>query len=298
MFAYIRYCHRFVKDTAKLEAQIDNMLTDNELSKSETKLSPKSPFYPLGEKLATISDKAEQAVEKQVQSEKMKVELVTNVSHDLKTPLTSIISYIDLLEKTELSDEAMDYVKILSRKSDKLREIVADVFTLAKAVSGVEVESEELDFAILVRQVLADNGDKTALSGKDMRIDIAVEEAPIIGDGAKLYRVIQNLLDNALKYSMDGTRIYLKLSESGGGYELTVKNVSAYEMNFTAEEITERFARGDKSRTDGGSGLGLSIAKSFTQACGGQFEITIDGDIFIAAVRFERRENDTENSTA
>lgn len=296
---YIIYVRKIIKDISKLEAQIDNMLTDGEvLSKSKSELKNKSLIYPLSEKLATISDKAEQAVEKQVQSEKMKVELVTNVSHDLKTPLTSIISYIDLLEKTELSDEAMDYVKILSRKSDKLRDIVADVFTLAKAVSGVEVESEELDFSILTRQVLADNSDKIETSGRDLRTDISVNAAPIIGDGAKLYRVIQNLLDNALKYSMEGTRIYLALSENNGEYELTVKNVSAYEMNFTAEEITERFTRGDKSRTDGGSGLGLAIAKSFTQACGGLFEIIIDGDVFNAAVTFHKREtSDTTINT-
>lgn len=288
---YMRYVRKIIKDISKLEIQIDNMLTDGEvLSKSKSELKKKSLIYPLSEKLATISDKAEQAVEKQVQSEKMKVELVTNVSHDLKTPLTSIISYIDLLEKTELSDEAMDYVKILRRKSDKLRDIVADVFTLAKAVSGVEVESEELDFAILTRQVLADNSDKIEISGRDLRTDISVNAAPIIGDGAKLYRVIQNLLDNALKYSMEGTRIFLALSENNGEYELTVKNVSAYEMNFTAEEITERFTRGDKSRTDGGSGLGLSIAKSFTQVCGGRFDIIIDGDVFKAAVTFHKRE--------
>jgi signal transduction histidine kinase len=201
-----------------------------------------------------------------------------------------------LLEKTDLPDEAADYVKILGRKSEKLREIVYDVFSLAKATSGVEIEREDIDFAILLRQVLADNYDKTENSDKVLKTDISVDDAPITGDGAKLYRVIQNLLDNAFKYSLDGTRIYFTLTENGDEYELTAKNVSAYEMNFTAEEITERFTRGDKSRSDGGSGLGLSIAKSFTEACGGSFEIEIDGDVFKAIVRFKKRETLPDDS--
>lgn len=283
---YLLYVRRIIKGVSALEKQIDGVLSEDG---SAPKIKERSPIYPMSKKLSEISDKADRAVADKVKSEKMKVELVTNVSHDLKTPLTSIISYIDLLEKTELSDEARDYVKILSRKADKLRDIVADVFTLAKAVSGVEVELEELDLAVLTRQALADNADKISLSQRDIRTEIKTDEAPVTGDGAKLYRVIQNLLDNALKYSMEGTRIYLTLSEENGVYELSLKNVSAYEMKFTAEEITERFTRGDESRTDGGSGLGLSIAKTFTQACGGSFKIEIDGDIFKATVKFPKR---------
>lgn len=213
----------------------------------------------------------------------------------LKTPLTSIISYIDLLSKTDLPDEAQDYVKVLSRKANKLRDIVSDVFSLAKAASGVEISMQRLDLAILVRQVIADNEDKVLQSEKELRIDIAPNHAPIMGDGAKLYRVIQNLLDNALKYSMDYTRIYITLSENDDRYLLSVKNVSSYEMKFSAGEITERFTRGDKSRSDGGSGLGLSIAKSFTEACGGEFSINIDGDVFAALVKFDKL---TEQETA
>ena len=150
----------------------------------------------------------------------------------------------------------------------------------------------EIDLAVLTRQVLADNSDKTSASGRELRITIVPENAPIMGDGMKLYRVIQNLLDNALKYSMPFTRIYLDITENDDGYELTVKNISEREINFTADEIIERFARGDKSRTDGGSGLGLSIAKSFTEACGGSFAIELDGDLFKACVKFPK--NDTK----
>lgn len=285
-FAVVSF--RLVCGFSKLEKQADNMLKPESEQVHFRPIGETSPLKPLSRRLEDVSARAEQAVEQQVQSERMKVELVTNVSHDLKTPLTSIISYIDLLEKSELSDEARDYVSIISRKADKLRDIVSDVFTLAKAVSGVEVELDELDMAILTRQVLADNSDKTEVSGRDLRVNIVPENAPIIADGVKLYRVIQNLLDNALKYSMPFTRIFIDLTETSEGFELTVKNVSEREIDFTADEILERFARGDKSRSDGGSGLGLSIAKSFTEACGGRFAIEIDGDLFKASVLFPK----------
>ena len=232
-----------------------------------------------------ISENVKENVEKQVQSERMKIELVTNVSHDLKTPLTSIISYIDLLKKEDLSDEARDYVNILDIKSQKLKNIVSDVFSLAKATSGIDVELEEIDGVILLQQVLGDNEDKITNSGKNLKTDILCDSAMINADGNKLYRVFQNLIDNALNYSMDGTRIFLKLERDENNMILTVKNTASYEMNFSPEEITERFTRGDKSRTDGGSGLGLSIAKSFTEACGGTFKIELDGDVFKAILK-------------
>ncbi len=298
-FIFIAFVLRFLVTTLRLvigigrvEKQADNMLLPENEQVRFKPVGKTSPLKPLSERLGEVSRRAEQAVEQQVQSERMKIELVTNVSHDLKTPLTSIISYIDLLEKCDISGEARDYVTIISKKADKLREIVNDVFSLAKAVSGVEVEMTEIDLAVLTRQVLADNSDKTSASGRELRITIVPENAPIMGDGMKLYRVIQNLLDNALKYSMPFTRIYLDITENDDGYELTVKNISEREINFTADEIIERFARGDKSRTDGGSGLGLSIAKSFTEACGGSFAIELDGDLFKACVKFPK--NDTK----
>ena len=299
VISYLSFCSRLTKDMSLLSDKIDRVFTQEGFDGSaENEMKQNSPLYPMSEKLSRINERIDDAVQKQVQSEKMKVELVTNVSHDLKTPLTSIISYIDLLEKTELNDEARDYVKILSRKSDKLRDIVADVFNLAKAVSGVEVLHEPIDLSVLLRQALADNDDKINSSNKTLRTNIGAERAPITGDGAKIYRVIQNLLDNALKYSLDGTRIYITLAEHNDGYRLSVKNISKDEMDFTAEEITERFTRGDASRTDGGSGLGLSIAKSFTEACGGSFSITLDGDVFLAEIFFKRREDTAEEITS
>ena len=244
-----------------------------------------SPVYCITEKLNNISAGIQTAVDRQVQSERMKIDLVTNVSHDLKTPLTSIISYIDLLSTEELSPEARDYVTIIDNKSQRLKSMVADLFDLAKATSHTDIDMEKIDVVILANQVLADLNDKIEASDKIIRTDIQAETAPVMAEGKKMYRVFQNLIDNALKYSLDGTRIYLTLKNELGYCIINIKNISSYEMNFTADEIIERFTRGDESRSTEGNGLGLSIAKSFTEACGGTFRITIDGDVFMAEIK-------------
>lgn len=269
-------------DINKLSKQIEQISKNEPVVNNINKLSL---VYTDSERLCNVSQNINDTVEKQVQSERMKVELITNVSHDLKTPLTSIIGYIDLLKTEDLSESAMDYVKILDNKSQKLKNIVSDVFSLAKATSGIDVEKEEIDGVILLRQVLADNNDKIEKSMKTIVTDISCDEVIITADGNKLYRVFQNLVDNALNYSLDGTRIFINLKRTDEKMILTIKNTASYEMNFTPEEITERFIRGDKSRTDGGSGLGLSIAKTFTEACGGSFNIELDGDVFNATVK-------------
>ncbi|SFC83988.1 Signal transduction histidine kinase [Ruminococcus albus] len=266
-------------DLTKLDRRITEL---NRNTPFEEEISPLSELSRPSDMLKNISDTVSDAVEEQIKSERMKIELVANVSHDLKTPLTSIISYIDLLKKTELDDEAMGYVQILDKKSQKLKGIVADVFSLAKATSGIDVNMEELDLVRLFNQSLADADDKIKESKKTFKINVTEDSAPVMGDGNKLYRVLQNIIDNALKYSMDGSRIFLELTRDGENIVFTAKNISSYPIDFTADEITERFVRGDKSRTDGGSGLGLSIAKSFTEACGGRFEIELDGDMFKA----------------
>ncbi|MGN0593949.1 MAG: sensor histidine kinase, partial [Hominimerdicola sp.] len=275
----------------KLSDKINNLANNENVSEE---VSEDSIFYSELTKLDQISDTIKNSVEQQIKSERMKIELVANVSHDLKTPLTSIISYIDLLKKSDLSDEAEAYVKILDKKSQKLKSIVSDVFSLAKATSGVEINLEKIDFIMLFNQVLADNDDKIKESGKLVKVNIAQSYAMIMGDGNKLYRVFQNLLDNMLNYSMNGTRLFMDIRQEGENIVFAAKNVSAEPMDFTAEEISERFVRGDKSRTDGGSGLGLSIAKSFTEACGGTFNIEIDGDLFKTTVTMPLLKEDTD----
>lgn len=243
-----------------------------------------SPIYVPTEKLNNISTGIQGTVEKQLKSERMKIELVTNVSHDLKTPLTSIISYIDLLSAEELSPAARDYVTIIENKSQRLKTMVADLFDLAKATSRTDVQTEEIDAVVLTRQVLGDLADKIESSGRMLKCDIQAETAPINADGKKMYRVFQNVIDNALKYSMEGTRVYLTLKNENGVCSIIVKNIASYEMTFSPDEITERFTRGDEARSTEGNGLGLSIAKSFTEACGGTFRVDIDGDVFAAII--------------
>jgi len=228
------------------------------------------------------------SLKEQMKSERMKVELITNVSHDLKTPLTSIISYIDLLSKEEgLSETARDYVNILREKSYRLKNIVSDLFDLAKSTSGdINLDMEKLDLKKLIEQTLGDMEDDIKDSGLQIKTRLPAEPVYIMADGKRLYRVFQNLIDNALKYSLKGTRVYIELEEANGKAIASIKNISGYEMNFTTEEILQRFARGDKARSTDGSGLGLSIAESFTRVCGGDFRVDIDGDLFKVTVKF------------
>lgn len=247
----------------------------------EPMLKRYSVFRRSEEALLTIRENKKESMEKQLQSERMKVDLITNVSHDLKTPLTSMIGCIDLLKQVEdLPKEAQDYVKLLSGKAERLREMIQDVFDMAKATSGQDLDLERLDMVRLIRQTTADMQDRMDQSGLHYRVKIKDKELPFLGDSKKMYRVYQNLIENTLKYSMAGSRVYVEVSETDGKIRTSVKNTSDCEMDFSAEEIMERFTRGDKSRSTEGNGLGLAIARSFTEACGGSFQVTLDGDLF------------------
>ena len=281
---YVYLSYKDIVSLVRLSRQIDDIYNGDY---SPTELDRNSPVFSLSQKLNNISDGMQSAVDKKIQSEKMKIDLVTNVSHDLKTPLTSIISYINLLSmENDLSEVARDYVKILEKKSARLSEIVADVFDIAKATSRTDINFEMIDATILLEQVLADMTDDIDASGRDIRKSICADSTPIFADGNRLYRVIQNVVSNALKYSLENTRIYIILAVYSGDVVITVKNISSYEIKYTPDELTERFTRGDESRTTEGSGLGLSIAKSFTEACNGRFTVDIDGDVFTAKIQF------------
>lgn len=236
-----------------------------------------------------IADGFESAVKKAVKAEKMRTELITNVSHDLKTPLTSIIGYVDLLEGVdELPAEAKDYVAVIKTKSERLKHIIADLFDLSKSTSGnVELEMENLDLKKLLEQTLADMEDSINASQKTIKSDFPYNAAIIYADGKKMYRVLQNIIDNSLKYSMDNTRVFITLKQINKKAIVEIKNIAAYEMDFEADEILERFTRGDKNRATEGSGLGLSIARSFTEACGGSLKIVVDGDQFKVIIEFD-----------
>ena len=228
------------------------------------------------------------AVDEQMKSERMKVELIANVSHDIKTPLTSIISYVEILkQEEELPDHIKDYVKILDEKSQRLNNMVQDVFAVSKAASGeLPMQMEELDFGKLLRQTLADMEEQIKDSDVTFRTELPDIPVMIMADGQRMYRVFQNLFQNAIKYSLQGSRVYITLREDGGLAMASVKNTSRQELD-KDRDFAERFARGDQSRTDGGSGLGLSIAQSFTEACGGEFSWETDADLFIVRVVFK-----------
>lgn len=275
------------REVGVLLDEISRIASEEEIEEYPV-LSEYSVLREAEEELLAISRNKKESMEKRLQSERMKVDLVTNVSHDLKTPLTSMIGCIDLLKQTEgLSDEAKDYVKLLSTKAERLRGMIQDVFDMAKATSGgQDLEMERLDMVRLIRQTMADMQDRINASGLHFRVRTEEEELLFLGDSRKMYRVYQNLIENALKYSMAGSRVYVEVKKKGGRIRTSVKNTSACEMDFTAEEIMERFTRGDKSRSTEGNGLGLAIASSFTQACGGSFQVKLDGDLFKAETCF------------
>ena len=246
--------------------------------------------HDLGKTMSRLEDIRQglaTAVDEQMKSERMKVELIANVSHDIKTPLTSIISYVQFLKEEEsLPEHLKDYVKILDEKSQRLKNMVQDVFAVSKAASGeLPMHMEELDFGKLLLQTMADMDEQIKNSSISFRTELPEEPVMITADGQRMYRVFQNLFQNALKYSLDGSRVYVTLKTDGTMAIASVKNTSHLELE-KDKDFTERFVRGDKSRTDGGSGLGLSIAQSFTEACGGQFTIEFDADLFIVRVAF------------
>lgn len=233
-----------------------------------------------------IADGLKSAVGSQVKAERMKAELITNVSHDLKTPLTSIITYVDLLKNEGLeSENAQKYLGIIDSKSQRLKSLTEDLFEAAKATSGnIAVNLERLNVASLVSQGLGELSDKIEASGLTFKTGFPAENVYVNADGKLLWRVIENLLSNVFKYALPGSRVYIDVNQAGDWINIVIKNISAYELNVTEDELMERFKRGDASRHSEGSGLGLSIAKSLTELQGGSFRISIDGDLFKAII--------------
>ena len=228
------------------------------------------------------------AVEDRIQSERFKAELITNVSHDLKTPLTSIINYVDLLKMQGLdSPRAPEYLEVLDRKSQRLKKLTEDLVEASKASTGsLPVHLERLGMVQLFQQAAGEFEERFAQSGLTLVPGFPDRELWVLADGRHLWRVMDNLLSNCNKYALPGTRIYADVFRREGRVALTLKNVSRQQLNIPAEQLTERFVRGAQARSTEGSGLGLSIARSLTELQGGQFGIEIDGDLFKAAVSF------------
>ncbi|NFJ17796.1 sensor histidine kinase [Clostridium botulinum] len=230
------------------------------------------------------------SLEEQVKSERLKTELITNVSHDLKTPLTSIINYIDLLKKENLSkDEVNAYISVLDRKSERLKSLIEDLFEASKMSSGaVELNIEKINVTALLKQSIAEFEEKITKSSLELKFKYDNNKTYANLDGKKTWRVFENLINNIIKYSQPNTRVYIDLIETNTKIIITMKNISRYEMDFSADEIFERFKRGDKARNTDGSGLGLAIAKSISELQGGSLNIIIDGDLFKVIVEFNK----------
>jgi len=247
-------------------------------------------FTPIREELSHIQIGFKHAVEEEVKSQKMKTELITNVSHDLKTPLTAIITYVDLLKNEDITpEERADYIRILDKKSMRLKVLIEDLFEISKASSNnVTMNFSEVDIVNLLKQVRFELDDKIAESGLDFRWNLPDEKRILKLDSQKTYRIFENLIVNCLKYSMPHSRVYVEWKETEDQVITAIKNMSATELNFDPREITERFVRGDLSRNTEGSGLGLAIARSFTELQNGTLNIEIDGDLFKAIVKFKK----------
>ncbi|MEG6616770.1 sensor histidine kinase [Peptococcaceae bacterium 1198_IL3148] len=240
--------------------------------------------------LNNIKDGFKVAVEKEIKSQNMKTQLISNVSHDLKTPLTSIITYVDLLKTEGLTKETQaEYIDVLDQKSKRLKVLIEDLFEASKASSGnIELHLESVDVIALLRQTMGEMEEKINESMLRMKVNLPENKVICQLDGARTYRVFENIIGNILKYTMPNTRVYIDAVESETDVSFIFKNISNYEMNFDPTEITERSFRGDKSRNTEGSGLGLAIAKSLVDLQNGSLEINIDGDLFKLTVTFPK----------
>lgn len=246
------------------------------------------PLKRQGEHLNSIKLGISQAVEDKMKSERFKTELITNVSHDIKTPLTSIINYVDLLGKEDLQNEtAKEYIQIISKNSDRLKKLVVDLVDASKASSGViQLDMQPMKIDVLLEQIAGEYTERLAENNLDLIMRKPEESISIMADGQRIYRVFDNLMNNICKYALSGTRVYLLLEKTGNNAVISFKNISATELDMSASDLMERFVRGDKSRNTEGSGLGLSIAESLTKLQNGDFNIQLDGDLFKIIITF------------
>ncbi|MGL5314751.1 MAG: histidine kinase dimerization/phospho-acceptor domain-containing protein [Peptostreptococcaceae bacterium] len=248
-------------------------------------------FTGLAENINNIGEGLEKSIDKQLRSERLRSELITNVSHDLKTPLTSIINYIELIKKEENIQPQVinDYVNVLDNKSKRLKSLIEDLFEASKASSGnIDLNMQNIEIRQLLNQSIGELEEKLNCSNLELKVNVPNEKIYIYADGRRMFRVFENLLSNIAKYSLPNTRVYIDIIEENENIKLTMKNISAYELNFDASEITERFKRGDESRNTEGSGLGLAISKDLVKLQNGKFDIDIDGDLFKVALEFKK----------
>lgn len=275
---------RWHRDLTHLEKQLSN------LAQGLPTESREGSFRDTEETLSRLQETHREAIATAVTSERFKVELISNVSHDLRTPLTAILGYSELLQSEELSDQAREKLTLLQQKAGYMEALVESLFELTKVSSGVlEPKRESLDLIRLLEQTLGLFDDQLTASGLQVKRHYETETLPLVTDGARLHQVFANLLGNAIKYALAGTRIHLEVKETEALVRVRMVNTASYEMDFQPEEILQRFARGDKARSTQGSGLGLAIAQTYTESLSGSFRIAIDGDQFSAIVELPKK---------
>ena len=247
-------------------------------------------FEPMKEELITLREQVHKVVETKVKSERMKAELITNVSHDLKTPLTALTTYIELLKKEDISeDERRSYIETLEKKAASMKVLIEDLFELSKASSNdVILNISNVDICKLMKQVVVEHEENYGKMGLQFIWNIPEEKVEVALDNQKTYRIFENLFLNIEKYAMKNSRVYVDVC-IGERIEILIKNMSFEPLSIPGEQLVERFVRGDRSRNTEGSGLGLAIAKSFVEVQGGTFEVTVDGDLFKTRICFKKQ---------
>ncbi len=286
LFLLLRKYVRKIQDQYQLLLQATNELAQGNLN--GTIPEDLGVFEPFREEIDKIRTGFRKAVDEEVKSTKMKTDLITNVSHDLKTPLTAIITYVDLLKDPNLpAEDQKKYIQILYQKANRLKLLIEDLFEISKATSKtVQLNIVDVDIVSLLRQVKLELQDKIEATDLLFRWQLPEEKVILHLDSQRTYRVFENLLVNITKYAMPHTRVYITMEDTENHVKISMKNISATELNFNPSEITERFVRGDASRNTEGSGLGLAIAKSFTELQGGRLEVFTDADLFTVEITF------------
>ena len=276
-----------ISDYDKIQTKLKEMYEgNNQTQLNEEEFIPE--FHQSVSYLNDISNGLENAIQDRMKSERLKTELITNVSHDIKTPLTSIINYVDLIKQENIQNEKVnEYIGILDNKSQRLKKLIEDLVEASKVSTGnVKLNLEKINIVELINQAVGEFEDKFNLKGLDIVIDSNENEIYIIADSRYMYRIIENLFSNISKYALENSRVYIDLVKENDKVYIKMKNISKEKLNIPAEELMQRFVRGDKSRTTEGSGLGISIAQNLTEIQNGKFNLIVDGDLFKVELEF------------
>ena len=251
------------------------------------------PFKKHADNLNSINQAIDAEVAERMKSERFKTELITNVSHDIKTPLTSIISYTDLLAAEDLDNEnAAEYIEIIAKNAARLKKLTSDIVEASKASTGnLKVTLSDCNMGVILNQALGEYDEKMRDLGLTPIVSIPEDDITVLADGEHTWRIIDNIMNNICKYAQPDTRVYMDAYEEGDRAFISFKNISARQLNISAEELMERFVRGDASRNTEGSGLGLSIARNLAALQGGSLDLSIDGDLFKVTVQFRKPQN-------